>query len=225
MGAIFLPEGLVVNWEHEALWEQIFAGCRVRIIAGLPRGTFAPYTDAGANVLYFMDKSECEAEWYYRANIDSDKTRGVAIDSDEFLFFHRDSDSPPDECPKGVEVMRVKGGRGKPWSVPLGIDVVSLGTIASITNGKAITEADAIHGPSPVIAGGRVSAYTHDKSNAEGQCITVSKSGAYAGYAWWHEYPVWASDCMVVRSNNEDAYATIYLYLCFKSHQVEVYGR
>lgn len=224
-GAIVLPEGLVVNRGHEALWERIFAGCRVRAIAALPRGTFAPYTDAGTNVLYFTDKGERETEWYYHANIHGERAKGAAIDRDEFLFFRQDSDSPPDECPKGVEVVRVKDGRGRSWSVPPGSDVVLLGAVASITNGNSITKAEATPGPFPVVAGGRVSAYTHDKSNADGQCFTVSKTGAYAGYAWWHEYPIWASDCMVVRSDDEDEYATIYLYLCFKSRQEAVYGR
>ena len=224
-GAVVLPEGLVVNRDHKALWERIFAGCRVRLIASLPRGTFAPYTDAGTNVLYFTDKGERGTEWYYHANIDGEKAKGATIDSDEFLFFHRDSDSPPDEWPQGVQVVSVKDGGGRTWSVPSGRDVVSLGAIASITDGNSITKAAATPGPFPVIAGGRVSPYTHHRSNADGQCFTVSKSGAYAGYAWWHEYPIWASDCMVVRSDDEDEYATFYLYLCFKSRQEEVYGR
>ena len=223
--AIVLPEGLVVNQDHEALWDRIFSGCRVRLIATLPRGTFAPYTDAGTNVLYLTDKGFRETEWYYRANISGEKAKGAAIDKDEFLFFYRDSDAPHDDLPTGIEVVHLKDGRGRLWSVPPNSDVVSLGEVASITNGKMITKADTTPGPVPVIAGGRAPAYTHSESNAAGQCFTVSKSGAYAGYAWWHEYPIWASDCMVVRSHDEEEFATIYLYLCFKSRQEEVYGR
>ena len=65
----------------------------------------------------------------------------------------------------------------------------------------------------------------HDRANAEGQCFTVSKSGAYSGYVWWHEYPVWASDCLVVRSIDEEEYMTFYLFLCMKFKQEELYGR
>ncbi len=226
-GAIVLPEGLVVNREHAALWERIFADCLVRVIATLPRGTFAPYTDAGTNILYFTDKGERKTDWYYRVNINGDKAKGVTIDSDEFLFFHRNIDPPlgGDQCPDDVEVVRVKDGRNRTWSIAPGNNIVTLRTVASISNGSSITEAHASPGPFPVVAGGRVSAYTHNKSNADGGCFTVSKSGAYAGYAWWHEYPIWASDCMVVRSNDEDKFASMYLYLCFKSRQDEVYGR
>ena len=104
--------------------------------------------------------------------------------------------------------------------------MVPLGEIASIKNGKAITRASATPGPVPVIGGGAGTfEYTHEEPNADGQCFTVSKSGAYSGYAWWHEEPIWASDCMVVRSRDEDDYMTFYLFLCLKAKQEEIYSR
>ena len=195
--AIIVPEGLVVNRKHQALWDRVFAESRVRVVATLPRGTFAPYTEAGTNILYLTDKRERRTEWYYRANA----------------------------CPDGVEVMRPRDGRGRSWNIVPGGNMASLGEIASITNGKMITKDKATPGDFWVIAGGRMPAYTHNKANTKGQCFTVSKSGAYAGYVWWHEYPVWASDCLVVRSNDEDEYMTFYLYLCAKAKQEEIYSR
>lgn len=65
----------------------------------------------------------------------------------------------------------------------------------------------------------------HNQANTEAECFTVSKSGAYAGYVWWHEHPFWASDCLVVRSLNEEEFITFYLFLCMTAKQEEIYSR
>ena len=67
--------------------------------------------------------------------------------------------------------------------------------------------------------------YTHNVANTDGGCFTISKSGAYSGYIWWHETPIWASDCIVVRSQNEHEFLSFYLYLCMKAKQQEIYSR
>ncbi len=149
----------------------------------------------------------------------------MTIDKDEFLFFYQDSEDPLAECPAGVEVIKVGTGQGHSWSVRAGSQTVPLGEVASIANGKVLTKAQAKAGPVPVIGGGRVPQCFHNKSNAPGECFTVSKSGAYSGFVWWHEYPVWASDCMIVRSLDEEDYLTFYLFLCMKAKQEEIYAR
>jgi len=130
---------------------------------------------------------------------------------------------PPPQIPIGVEVRGVDGVR--PWRIALESDVVLLDVVAEIINGRTITKAKTVEGQVPVIAGGRTPAYMHNTSNAEGGCFTVSKSGAYSGHVWWHEHPIWASDCMVVRSRNEEEYLTFYLFLCMKAKQEEIYAR
>ena len=138
----------MVNQEHEALWQRLFKESRVRAIATLPRGSFAPYTDAGTNVLYLTDKGECSTEWYYHATISGPKAKGATIEKDEFLFFYQDSDKATDDCPLGVEVVRLSDGRNRSWRVATPSDVVPLVEVASIVNGKMITEAQASPGQS-----------------------------------------------------------------------------
>ena len=116
-------------------------------------------------------------------------------------------------------------GKGRPWIVSGKCETVPLMEIASIENGKVITELQALEGSIPVVAGGRVPAYMHNQSNSEGQCFTISRSGAYSGYVWWHEESIWASDCIVVRSLDEHEYMTFYLFLCMKAKQEEIYSR
>lgn len=74
--------------------------------------------------------------------------------------------------------------------------------IAAISKGKALSSKDLEDGVFPVVAGGKTSPYTH-KTYTHDHAITVSASGAYAGYVAYHEYKFWASDCSVVEASEE----------------------
>lgn len=90
---------------------------------------------------------------------------------------------------------------------------------ASISKAKA-----AISGNIPVIAGGQSSPYNHNKSNNEGKpCITVSASGAYAGFLWYHTSPIWASDATMLFLRGRDSLS--YIYYILKSVQWYFYLR
>ena len=72
-----------------------------------------------------------------------------------------------------------------------------IGNIANISKGKALSSSGLGEGDIPVIAGGQTSPYTHSHFTNE-NVITVSASGAYAGYVSYHPYKIWASDCNVI---------------------------
>lgn len=78
-----------------------------------------------------------------------------------------------------------------------------LSDLSTITKGKALSSKDLTQGIYPVIAGGKTSPYNHSEFTHD-NAITVSASGAYAGYVAYHPYRFWASDCSVVR-NKEGA--------------------
>ena len=69
--------------------------------------------------------------------------------------------------------------------------------VANISKGKALSSSGLGEGNIPVIAGGQTSPYTHSHFTHE-NAITVSASGAYAGYVSYHPYKIWASDCNVI---------------------------
>lgn len=73
-----------------------------------------------------------------------------------------------------------------------------LADICKIYKGKALSAQDITEGSYPVIAGGRSSPYNHNEFTDE-NVITISASGAYAGYIALHKYRIWASDCSVVK--------------------------
>ncbi|MEE6072081.1 N-6 DNA methylase, partial [Avibacterium paragallinarum] len=82
-----------------------------------------------------------------------------------------------------------------------------------IKKGKAITSKNAVAGDYKVVAGGKDFAYTHNEYNRDENTITISASGANAGFVnFWIE-KIFASDCTTVRANNEVSTKYIFNYL------------
>lgn len=100
---------------------------------------------------------------------------------------------------------------------------ISLRSIAHISKGNALSSSNVEYGDIPVIAGGQTSPYFHNQSNYDGNIITVSASGAYAGYVWYHDYPIFATDCCVIFSKNESRFMTKYLFEVLKLQQKSIY--
>ncbi len=96
--------------------------------------------------------------------------------------------------------------------------------IANLIKGQSITSDKIIDGEYPVIAGGQTSPYKHNQYNFVGNVITISASGAYSGFVWYHDYPIFASDCTVVFSKNEIEVSTVFLSEILKLKQTEIYN-
>jgi type I restriction enzyme S subunit len=99
----------------------------------------------------------------------------------------------------------------------------TLKAIANIKKGQSITSSEIIQGDYPVIAGGQSSPYSHNSYNNEANVITVSASGAYSGFVWYHDYPIFASDCSVIYSKDETKFSTKYIFEVLKVKQNEIY--
>lgn len=96
-----------------------------------------------------------------------------------------------------------------------------LSDIAKINKGKALSSKDLIDGIYPVIAGGKSSPYTHNEYTHE-NIITVSASGAYAGFVAYHPTKIWASDCSVVSAKKESS--TVFIFYLMQSLQNKIYS-
>ena len=75
--------------------------------------------------------------------------------------------------------------------------------LAYLLKGQSITSNEIEKGDYPVIAGGQISPYTHNRYNFNRNVITISASGAYSGYVWYHNYPIFASNYTVVFSKEK----------------------
>ena len=96
--------------------------------------------------------------------------------------------------------------------IPIGWEPVKLGAKVNILKGKNITKATITEGSVPVVAGGLSPAYYHNKANAKAPVITISASGANAGYINLYYEDIWASDCSYI---NEQTTPSVYFYYCF----------
>ncbi len=106
--------------------------------------------------------------------------------------------------------------------VPVGWNKYLLGDIATIRKGKNITQDTVDVGDIPVVAGGVRPAYYNNVANALGPVITISASGANAGYVALYLRDVWASDCSFIsRADNPEIW---FLFLLMKSRQKEITG-
>jgi len=86
--------------------------------------------------------------------------------------------------------------------VPEGWAEGALGDVALFRRGKIITKAQAHEGDIPVVAGGIEPAYYHNQANTVAPVITVSGSGANAGFARLYHVSVFASDCSFADSES-----------------------
>ena len=93
--------------------------------------------------------------------------------------------------------------------------------LVEIRKGQLITSSEAILGSVPVIAGGKAPAYLHNVANRKGKTITISGSGAYAGYVAFFNQPIFASDCSTISEATHYSIEFIYFYL--KMHQENIY--
>ena len=88
-----------------------------------------------------------------------------------------------------------------------------LDEIVEFRRGKTITQNETLDGDVPVVAGGLKPAYYHAHANTTSPVITVSGSGANAGFCRLYTTEIWASDCSFADSSMTDnlyfAYASI----------------
>lgn len=97
--------------------------------------------------------------------------------------------------------------------VPEGWEENSLAKIAEFKRGKTITKAQIEPGAVPVVAGGLEPAYYHNISNTKAPVITVSASGANAGFTRMYYTDVFASDCSFVDRDTCSVLPFVYCFL------------
>jgi len=114
------------------------------------------------------------------------------------------------------------GGAPVKRELPPGWKWVALGDLCEVKRGKSITKKGTTPGDIPVIAGGQQPAYYHNQANRVGEVITVSGSGAYAGFVNFFDQPIFASDCSTLQVKGKNA-RMVYIYLAMKWRQQDIY--
>lgn len=101
------------------------------------------------------------------------------------------------------------------------IQTIHLGKKFHLKRGRSLQARDMICGDTPVISGGLKPAGFHNEANTTAPVITISASGANAGFvSVWGE-PVWSADSSYIDSTITKYVYTYYLFL--KNKQKEIY--
>lgn len=251
--ALVVPEGFLFRKDLKKTREYMLNKCELKSIISLPQGVFLPYTGVKTNIIYaekvnqkIPTSQKSKNYWYFEVKNDGyslDNYRRKLPESDlqTFESYRKfDSEQEEDMLKVGFDIVPFEKVREKDFnfvgkryreivSANSNFEIITLEEledreIISISKGKTITKATAQIGSIPVIAGGQTSPYNHNEYNYTDETITVSASGAYAGFVWYHNYPVWASDCSVIVSNNKNILLTKFLYHILKHKQDTIYS-
>ena len=105
--------------------------------------------------------------------------------------------------------------------IPKGWSVSTLGDLVTPKKGKSITKKKVVEGSVPVVAGGLSPAYYHNTSNVKAPTVTISASGANAGFARLYNEDIWASDCSFISAEQTPFVFLWYVFL--KINQEKIY--
>ena len=119
----------------------------------------------------------------------------------------------------GHENVKIIDGVPEGWRKGL------LSEIVPFQRGKTISSKQVKKGKVPVVAGGLEPAYYHDKANTKAPVITVSGSGANAGFCKLYNEDVFASDCSFADINGTKSIFFVYCFLKANKCQLDVLQR
>ena len=105
--------------------------------------------------------------------------------------------------------------------VPEGWHLGSFLEVAEFKRGKTITKAQVEKGTIPVVAGGLEPAYYHNVANTKAPVITVSGSGANAGFSRMYHEDVFASDCSYADIQATKSVSFVYCFLKANKFQLD----
>jgi len=109
---------------------------------------------------------------------------------------------------------------GTVGALPEGWEKGLLGDLVEFKKGRNITESTITDGNVPVVAGGISPAYYHNTANTLSPTITISASGANAGYVNFYYEDIWASDCSYLDTKSTEF--IYFFYIQLKNRQIEI---
>ena len=115
----------------------------------------------------------------------------------------------------------LSGKRRLPGFIDKWVETTVGSVTAKISRGQTLTSDDFCFGLIPVMAGGKQYAGFHNKANQRGRSITISGSGASAGFVYLHNAPIFATDCSVIVES--DSFSLDFMYYLLSYRQEDLY--
>jgi len=104
-----------------------------------------------------------------------------------------------------------------------GVEFSSLGDVAALHRGTAITERETTDGDVPVVANGPVPTYFHGVKNRIGETIVVARSGAYAGLVSYWNQPIFLTDAFSIHPD-PNTLGPKYLFYLLQNQQNTIHA-
>lgn len=241
---IIVPEGIIFQSgaAHKQLRKNLVEDGLYAVVS-LPSGVFAPYSWVKTSILLFNNVLAKKSSEILFVKIESDgfdlgAQRRVNEKNDLPIaldILNKWNTGEKVENKIALYVERIKIAENEDYNLScdryrIATDysnakwpMVELGDVAQVLKGSAITKKDTLDGSIPVIAGGQEPAYYHNESNRTGEIITVSASGAYAGFVNYFSVPIFASDCSTIQAKDKNFVSNKYLYSVLKAKQEDIY--
>ena len=233
---IIVPEGIIFQTgiAYKQLRKKLIETALIGVVS-LPAGVFQPYSGVKTSVLILNKNKNKKNDGIFFINVKNDgfdltanRKKIKENDLPSIIKLIRDDETSKLDIVAKEEILKNDcllnfSSYKKNKIINSNFEVVFLKEYANLKRGTSITKKDITYGDIPVIAGGQKPAYFHNKSNRKTNCITVSSSGAYAGYVALHNSPIFASDCFTIETNTPDLNQKFLFYL-LKSKQEEIYS-
>jgi len=242
---IIVPEGIIFQSQnaYKALRKMLIENYLWAVVS-LPAGVFNPYSGVKTSILFLDRNLARRTDEVLFVKIENDgfdlgaQRRPIEQnDMPEALkvieAWKTNQTAPKESIAHAVSRKRLlespecglSGDRYRPIAVRAKGQwpMVGLGDVCRLEKGASFTRAQARSGNVPVIAGGQVPSCYHAEANRQPPVITVSASGAYAGFVNYFEVPIFASDCTTVVSLNEQRVKTRFIFEILKGQQEAIY--
>jgi type I restriction enzyme M protein len=247
---IIVPEGIIFQSQgaYTELRRMLLENSLVAVIS-LPAGVFNPYSGVKTSIL-ILDKAlvkQAPAIAFFKVEndgfglgaqrrpIDKNDLPQVQAELTAYLQALR-AQAPTDALglTAGLIVPRERiaangdydlgSGRYREGAaVSASFPLVLLGDVCEVSKGSPITRDQVVEGTVPVIAGGQQPSCYHNAANRTGETITVSASGAYAGFVAYFDQPIFASDCSTIQPRDHRLLSK-FLFRLLKSKQADIYA-
>jgi len=232
---IIIPEGIIFQTgkAYKELRKQLIENGLVGVIS-LPAGVFNPYSGVKTSVLILDKKKSKKRDSIFFAEVKNDgynlgaqRNKIEENDLPELSLKIKENDDSI------FKVSKSKLLQSRDYSLEANkyrevnqarssFDLVKIKEYADFQRGTSKSKKDLQEGTIPVIAGGQKPSMFCNQSNREKNSITISSSGN-AGYVWFHDYPIFATDCFTINSKSQDL-NQIFLYYLLKSKQEYIYS-
>ena len=246
---IIVPEGIIFQSQkaHKQLRKLLVEDFLVAVVS-LPAGVFQPYSGVKTSIL-ILDRAlakravhvaffKVEHDGYdlgaQRRPIERNDLPQAEAEVGEYLRRLRAGEAVADFAPTLGQVVgkervtadgdyNLNGERYRENKLTISqFEMMPLGEVCEIRKGNSITRKEVVEGSIPVIAGGQKPSAFHNQANRTGETITVSASGAYAGFVSYFKEPIFASDCSTIKPKDGRLMGA-FLFHVLKSKQAEIY--